>query len=64
MTIQEIINAIEERAIEAEEAMRQAEADGELMFELPYHEGRFEALDTTARWLTAQFYAAAPADLT
>lgn len=60
MTIQEIIDAIEVRAIEAEEAMRQAEADGELMFDLAYHEGRYEALDTTVQWLTAQFYAGPP----
>ena len=57
MTIQEIIEAIEARAIEAEEDMRQAEADGETMFDLPYHEGRFEALDTTVEWLRAQFFA-------
>jgi hypothetical protein len=63
MTIQEIIEAIEARAIEAEEDMRQAEADGETMFDLPYHEGRFEALDTTVEWLRAQFYAGPPKKL-
>jgi hypothetical protein len=60
MTIQEIIDAIEERALEAQEDMRQAEADGETMFDLPYHEGRFEALDTTVEWLRAQFFAGSP----
>jgi hypothetical protein len=62
MTIQEIIEAIEAKSVEAEEAMREAEANG--YAEYDYHEGRYEALSATAAWLTAQFYAGPPADLT
>jgi len=58
MTIQEIIDEIKARAIDAEQAMDEAEFD--FGTEYDYHQGRFEAYGAMAGWLEAQFFASAP----
>lgn len=51
MTVEQILEELRQKAIDAAVDLEQAEADGELMFDAPYHEARLETLETIIGWI-------------
>lgn len=58
MGINEIIEELKARAIDAEQAMDESEADGTSDYD--YHQGRFEAYGAAVAFIESQFVATSP----